>query len=390
MYHCPWFRFIYYSCSREVIWRFGGSRSEGGRGFNRKYLWRHPESHRCCLPDLIRLSNTCVTPEVKDKPLFRNAKRRTVAIPQNMSRQERRMILQWLLATVARTLLLFTTWCRGGPTLAVGNECLIRRSERGMFMPRKRWIKYWNKTYETFLVYLPKLQASLIEVLADPRLLHCIVEWAANSVKQIRLLLCCWKTSVLAKLCWNPQQHAPTPHGLYPTPLSHPTATDQTYQMSNCSISERLNQETLHVVLLITKKQRESDSCNTPHHPIADHRHPGFVPHTLRSTQCTELRPCYAAQFLQQLATQHRCVASCWRIARCNRVPRQLATHLFLLRATLHEVESSSTFRNNRSNLQLPLHSVTPLQQLETQFSSSVCWFQIYCKSDRPPTPVRQ
>ena len=80
------------------------------------------------------------------------------------------------------------------------------------------------------------------------------------------------------------------------------------------------------------------------------------------------LRPCYTAQFLQQLATQRCCVASCRRIARCNRVARQLATHLFLLRATLHEVESSSTFRNNRSNLQLPLHSVTPLQQLARNF----------------------
>ena len=47
----------------------------------------------------------------------------------------------------------------------------------------------------------------------------------------------------------------------------------------------------------------------------------------------------------------------------------------FLLRATLHEVESSSTFRNNRSNLQLPLHSATPLQQLATQFSPSVRCF---------------
>ena len=46
--------------------------------------------------------------------------------------------------------------------------------------------------------------------------------------------------------------------------------------------------------------------------------------------------------------------------------------HLFLLRATLHEVESNSTFCNNCSNLQLPLHSVTPLQQLATQFSPSV------------------
>ena len=61
-----------------------------------------------------------------------------------------------------------------------------------------------------------------------------------------------------------------------------------------------------------------------------------------------EHAPC--AQFFQQLSTQHRCVASCWRIVRCNRVPRRLETHLSLLRTTLHAVGPSSTFRNNRSN----------------------------------------
>ena len=47
----------------------------------------------------------------------------------------------------------------------------------------------------------------------------------------------------------------------------------------------------------------------------------------------------------------------------------QLATHVLLLsRATLHEVEPSPTIRNNRSTLQPPFYSVTPLQQLATQF----------------------
>ena len=43
-----------------------------------------------------------------------------------------------------------------------------------------------------------------------------------------------------------------------------------------------------------------------------------------------------------------------------------LAT-FFLLRTALHEVELSSTFCNNYSNFQSPLHSVTPLQQLVSQ-----------------------
>ena len=49
----------------------------------------------------------------------------------------------------------------------------------------------------------------------------------------------------------------------------------------------------------------------------------------------------------------------------CNMLPLQLAT--FLLCATLHEVELSSTFCNNCSNYQLLLHSATPLQQLVSQ-----------------------
>ena len=45
-------------------------------------------------------------------------------------------------------------------------------------------------------------------------------------------------------------------------------------------------------------------------------------------------------------------------IARCNMFPLQLVS-TFSLRATLHEVELSSTFCNDCSNLQSPLHSVT-------------------------------
>ena len=81
--------------------------------------------------------------------------------------------------------------------------------------------------------------------------------------------------------------------------------------------------------------------------------------------------------------------ASSWTIARCNRVylGNQCNACFRLLRATLHEVVSSSIFRNNRSNLQPLLHSVTPLQQLATQFLSSACVF--LCESDRPPTSAR-
>ena len=52
----------------------------------------------------------------------------------------------------------------------------------------------------------------------------------------------------------------------------------------------------------------------------------------------------------------------------------------FLLRATLHEVELSSTFCNNFSNFQSPLHSVTPFQQLVSQcFARSANQDPYYC-----------
>ena len=44
---------------------------------------------------------------------------------------------------------------------------------------------------------------------------------------------------------------------------------------------------------------------------------------------------------------------------------------IFLLRAALHEVELGSTFRNGLQQLTTPLHSVSPLQQLVSQFYGS-------------------
>ena len=44
---------------------------------------------------------------------------------------------------------------------------------------------------------------------------------------------------------------------------------------------------------------------------------------------------------------------------------------IFLLREALHEVELSSTFRNGLLQLTTPLHSVSPLQQLVSQFYGS-------------------
>ena len=79
------------------------------------------------------------------------------------------------------------------------------------------------------------------------------------------------------------------------------------------------------------------------------------------------LRPCYTVEFL------HR---------NCNRVPWQLATHILLLRVTLHEVEFQFYF-SHRNNLQPLLHSVTPLQHT-THFVSSACVF--LCESDWPLT----
>ena len=44
---------------------------------------------------------------------------------------------------------------------------------------------------------------------------------------------------------------------------------------------------------------------------------------------------------------------------------------IFLLREALHEVELSSTFRNGLQQLTTPSHSVSPLQQLVSQFYGS-------------------
>ena len=44
---------------------------------------------------------------------------------------------------------------------------------------------------------------------------------------------------------------------------------------------------------------------------------------------------------------------------------------IFLLREPLHEAELSSTFRNGLQQLATPLHSVSPLQQLVSQFYGS-------------------
>ena len=44
---------------------------------------------------------------------------------------------------------------------------------------------------------------------------------------------------------------------------------------------------------------------------------------------------------------------------------------MFLLREALHEVELSSTFRNELQQLTIPLQSVSPLQQLVSLFYGS-------------------
>ena len=72
-------------------------------------------------------------------------------------------------------------------------------------------------------------------------------------------------------------------------------------------------------------------------------------------------------QFSQQLVSQCRCETSCWRIVQCN----MGCLAIFSLREALHEVELSSTFRNGLQQLTTPLHSVSPLQQLVSQFYSS-------------------
>ena len=79
------------------------------------------------------------------------------------------------------------------------------------------------------------------------------------------------------------------------------------------------------------------------------------------------LRSCYTVQFSQQLVSQCHYETSCWRIAQCN----MSCLAIFLLREALHEVEPSSTFRNGLQQLTTPLHSVSPLQQLVSQFYGS-------------------
>ena len=62
--------------------------------------------------------------------------------------------------------------------------------------------------------------------------------------------------------------------------------------------------------------------------------------------------------------SQCRCETSCWRIAQCN----MGCLAIFMLREALHGVELNSTFRNGLQQLTIPLHSVSYLQQLVSQF----------------------
>ena len=88
---------------------------------------------------------------------------------------------------------------------------------------------------------------------------------------------------------------------------------------------------------------------------------------SLQSTSSSFLRPFYTEQFSQQLVSQCHCETSCWRIALCN----MGCLAFFLLREGLHEVELSSTFHNGLQQLTTPLHNVSPLQQLVSQFYGS-------------------
>ena len=75
----------------------------------------------------------------------------------------------------------------------------------------------------------------------------------------------------------------------------------------------------------------------------------------------------YTVQFSQQPVSQYHCETSCWRTAQRN----MGCLAIYLLREALHEVELSSTFRNGLQQLITPLHSVSPLQQLVSQFCGS-------------------
>ena len=75
----------------------------------------------------------------------------------------------------------------------------------------------------------------------------------------------------------------------------------------------------------------------------------------------------YTVQFSQQPVSQYHCETSCWRTAQRN----MGCLAIYLLCEALHEVELSSTFRNGLQQLITPLHSVSPLQQLVSQFYGS-------------------
>ena len=75
---------------------------------------------------------------------------------------------------------------------------------------------------------------------------------------------------------------------------------------------------------------------------------PNIPPSTLTTRlfanmKIKELRPCYTAQFFQQLVSQCRCGRSCWRIAQCN----MGCLAIFLLFEALHEVRIAATHCSN-------------------------------------------
>ena len=73
--------------------------------------------------------------------------------------------------------------------------------------------------------------------------------------------------------------------------------------------------------------------------------------------------PVTLCNFLSNLSRN----AVAWRIAQCN----MGCLAIFLLCKALHKVELGCTFRNGLQQLTTPLHSVSPLQQLVSQFYGS-------------------
>ena len=92
-----------------------------------------------------------------------------------------------------------------------------------------------------------------------------------------------------------------------------------------------------------------------------------FSGHTFTYMYCSLTRLSCPSQFLTTYSHVHSFVKDLLHCA----IFSATCVAIFLLREALHKVELSSTFHNGLQQLIIPLHSVSPLQQLVSQFYGS-------------------